>query len=87
MSNLLSIVDKIPKEPTWDPTKLLKELLEKIEKKEIDPQNMMIFFTTKGKDELLHPETWYANMTYAERIAYCQLETQRAIENWRNPSD
>lgn len=68
----------------WTPEQLVAEFLEEIRSGKVNPANLMVFFTELTEQGGHKPRTWHANMGHAERIAFCNLEIQRAIEDWRS---
>lgn len=81
---VLSLVERRPPQQTpWSPVELLEELLADVKAGKVVPLNMMVFFTEQLPDQKERPRTWSANVSRAEAIAYCTLEIQRTLEDWR----
>lgn len=82
--NVFALVERRkPVEPPWSPEQMVANFLDEIRSGAVKPTNLMVFFLTKDADGRLRPETWSANVSHVEAIAFCQLEIARALEDWR----
>lgn len=83
---VLSLVDRLPAPAKlkWTPLQLLKDLIAEIESGKVVPTSMMVFFMDEDEKGNRHPHTWSHGTSYAEAIAFCELEKQRTLADWRN---
>lgn len=82
---VFSLVERrrVEQAAAWSPVELLEAFLESIRAGTVTPANLMVFFCEREPDGRLRPHTWSANISTTEAIAFCELEKQRAIEDWR----
>lgn len=83
-ASIFSLVERRPPiDKPWSPVELLEEFVAEIKAGKVKPDNLMVFFLESQPDGRQRPHVWSANVSRAEAIAFCQLETARSIEEWR----
>jgi hypothetical protein len=80
---VISLAERRPVEKDWSPVELLEELLAEVKAGRIDPACLMVFWTSRSADKSETPHSWSAGVTYAQGIAFCELEKMRLIAKWR----
>lgn len=86
MADVIKLVERRPPptEPEWSARELLTEMIAQIDAGTLKPTSLMVFYLQDMENGQQKADTFSANVTRAEAIAYCALEMQRQIEDWRN---
>lgn len=80
---VVSLVPKPAKPEPWTPLAMLEQFVEEVRTGKLQPTGLMIFTLNQLPNGNRQPETWLANVSVEERIAFCQLETARALKDWQ----
>ncbi len=81
---VLKLAERRPPIATpWSPRELLVKLIDEIDSGKAKPTCLMVFYMEDTEDNRTRPQTWSANVTRSEAIAFCTLEIQRTIDEWR----
>lgn len=84
-------VVKLPPPATQTPAQqwpdvyaFLDDLRASIERGDVDPSKMMLFWVEKNANGSLRPHYWVIGMGIAEQIAYAELIKTEVMEDWRD---
>lgn len=82
-AKVFRLVDRRPEpEPTWSAEEMLEHVLALVREDRVKPSSMMIFWTEELPDGREKPTRLANGLTYAEALAYLELEKQRILDEW-----
>jgi hypothetical protein len=82
---VLSLVERRPPvDDPWSPLEMLEEFVADVKSGKVQPANLAIHWCERTERGGLRPNVVFANMDATEAVAFGQLQTQMALERWKN---